>query len=316
MPTSADVHPRAGVYEDGPLSATAVPIMPAWVSLGDYDNIFSYHKLAIRGGIKPSSMEHLAANHDVFGPSAYPSGKPRKPADARARFVVGKGKEILGELVPSWGNYREVEAKYEEAWAVAPAEEKAPFEAAATTAAAEHATALAAWQEQQQVAQLETEARFLGQVGKEVNLEEDFGIDSHDKLQSEDGCCMGLRCCLPYAPKGATEKPGRRDMQLDKQTLLFEAHAVPDVVVVLPGGNDYAGSEAPGADADADAPAPLFHLDSSGKACFSAAEAKTASAPPQYIRSPIALLCASASPPAVSHRSPWCEAGGDKALPR
>ena len=275
---------RTGVYEGDPSAATVVPIMPAWVSLGDYDNIFSYHKLAIKGSVKPSSMGHLAANHDIFAPSThgYLSGKPRKPDDARACFVKVKVKEIMG-VPPAltareyYQRVHEAEAKSTAAWATAPAEEKASFEAAAAAALAEHETALAAWQEQQKAAQLEMESKFLGQVGKEVNLEEDFGIDSYDKLQSEDGVCMGLRCCLSQRCK-----IGRSDVHLNQQSLLFEAHVVPTSVVVLPGGNDYAGGEAPGADADTKAPAPLFHLDSSGKACFSAAEAKTASAPPQY----------------------------------
>ena len=274
--------------EDREGKKTAVPIMPAWVSLGDYDNIFSYHKLAIRGDVKPSSMGHLAANHDIFAPST--SGKPRKPAEARACFVKAKVKEILGGRAAPPPTMRkhyqrkyhqrvhEAEAKSAAAWAAAPAEEKAPFEAAEAAALAEYATALAAWQEQQKVAQLEMESKFLGQVGKVVNIGD---VDElNEKLSSEDGdgVCMGLRFCL------SPSKTWSSDVHLNQQALLFEGRVWPESVVFLPGGNDYAGGEAPSADdANANAPAPLFHLDSSGKACFSAAEAKTASAPPQHI---------------------------------
>ena len=256
------------VIEGDPCTPRKIPVMAAWVSLGDYDNIFSYRKFASKtSDVVPLSLQTQLDEHDVFKPGAFGSGgvgmRPQEPQPAKSKFmreqfINGAHNEYSG-LMP----YHEIVALVERRWVAASPEDKAPYEASYAQEFAEYAPKLAEWQAKMAAIQLENEKACVeGNVGKEVNLEE-FGVDDYETLQA--GCCMGLRFCLPQT-----------DTLKEAQGYLFEAHHTPSQVKVLPGGDDYGA--APAATEGDEAASALFHLDSSGKACFSAAEAKAASA--------------------------------------
>ena len=245
-----------------------IPVMPAWISVGDYDNIFSYQKLATKGiTVESRSLQAIIDDCDVFKPSEWGGGKagrrrPREPLKAEGLWFEDKYKAV--QAANPEMNYIEVSALMGR-WDAAPEDVKATYEAKAAAALAEHAPKLAEWKANVAAeAQQNAAACLDGNTGKVVDLEQ-FGVDEYDTLQ--DGCCMGLRFCLPAVDQTNLIK-----------SILFDAHVTPSKVKVLPGGDDY-GTKPPAAAAQSGEAAPaLFHVDSSGKACFSASEAQAASA--------------------------------------
>ena len=258
-----------------------IPVMPAWISVGDYDNIFSYQKLATKGiTVESRSLQAIIDDRDVFKPSEWGGGKagmrrPREPLKAEGLWFEDKYKAV--QAANPEMNYIEVSALMGR-WDAAPEDVKATYEAKAAAALAEHAPKLAEWKANVAAeAQQNAAACLDGNTGKVVDLEQ-FGVDEYDTLQ--DGCCMGLRFCLPAVDQTNLIK-----------SILFDAHVTPSKVKVLPGGDDYgqSGEAAPA----------LFHVDSSGKACFSASEAQAASAlrtsPPCGSTSASRLACSARS---------------------
>ena len=58
----------------GPDTPVHVPMIPAWISLGDHDNILYYRKLGHlepQAIVEPSSIEDVAEDYFGFGPGAF-----------------------------------------------------------------------------------------------------------------------------------------------------------------------------------------------------------------------------------------------------
>jgi hypothetical protein len=209
---------------EGDESATTYPVAPAWISVGDYDNVLLYHKMGIKHpSIKNNEdLRSMRGRCDMFKAKGYGKdgigspprvghhdaeqmGYQAKYQEALAAATAGSGKGYLG-----WGARVAVEKEARAAWASATAEEKAAVEAKFAAEAERCGRELKEWQAKQKAKTAENEAAFFAKLppGTACDLHE-HGFEEYgggDEGDLGNSIHMGLRVSLDTSKRGKKAK--------------------------------------------------------------------------------------------------------------